>query len=76
MSSNPTKMCDVFFNKQLPSVGTFAQIANITVSNSFCANMNPLLYFEVGTAKVALNISKSYNVNRLRPPRAGPKQCH
>jgi hypothetical protein len=76
MSSNPTKMCDVFFNKQLPSVGTFAQIANITVSNSFCANMNPLLYFEVGTTKVALNISKSYKGYGLVPPRAGPKQCH
>ena len=74
MSNNPLKMCDVFYDndKQTNQI----QIKKLKVSDSFCPNMNPILYFETSKNKITINISKSYKGYALTPSQSKPKQCH
>jgi len=74
MSSNPLNMCDVFYEDDSKSKSFL--INKLTVSSSFCPNMNPILYFETKVDKITINISKSYKGYGLVQPRTGIKQCH
>ena len=80
ISSTPTKMCDIFYECWEDKKATNKNICNVTVSSSFCPNMNPILYFEVsslceGSSKIPINISKAYKGYSLKQPMAGTRHC-
>ena len=74
MSNNPLKMCDVFYDND--EQNNNFQIKKLKVSDSFCSNMNPILYFETSKNRITINISKSYKGYALTPVQSKPKQCH
>ena len=78
ISSSPTKMCDVFYEQILLQSQT--NICNITVSSSFCPNMNPILYFELdggdcNFSRIGINISKAYKGYSLKQPKVMTRHC-
>ena len=73
-SSNPLNTCDVFYEHNNKSKSF--KINKLTVSPSFCPNMNPILYFETTKNKISIKISKSYKGYSLKPPHTTISQCN
>ena len=75
-SEDPRKTCDIFYNKTIPSDLNEKQIANIKISNSYCPNRIPILYFKTSKNSVKIQVSKNYEGFTLPLPKHNKSCIH
>ena len=73
-SDNPINTCEVFYKHD--SKSDSFQINKLTVSPTFCLNMDPILYFKTTNNEISIKISKSYKGYGLKPSHPAINQCN
>ena len=73
-SDNPINTCEVFYKHD--SKSDSFQINKLTVSPTFCLNMDPILYFKTTNNEISIKLSKSYKGYGLKPSHPAINQCN